>query len=1023
VYLHEAYHATPMHLALQLQHRGQYVSALDWQRTVYDFTAPEDPPSSLRKIYYGLKLEEDYSAEFKREADWLLDALNPHAIATRKNTYTRFTLISIARCLLDFADAEYTRDTAESVPRARTLYMTVLDLLDLPELKQHLGSCDDLIGALTIEVQDETMIAVAKEAEKQIKGSLGAIGDVGELQVAIAEVNKVLKSNGSFKNRIQKTITTAARAGERHIQKQGRPTFAVMVNGRQERRAQSQMLLLADPAIAEAAASVGMSTFQKVQQKAANGQNGAFAGLDNQGQVGQWAQVGARPVAKQVHQYVPQVSFDFCIPPNPLLKALRLRAELNLFKIRNCRNIAGMRRELEPYAAPTDTTSGLPMIGAGGQLVLPGLTRLPPTPYRYQALIERSKQLVQLAGQIETAMLYAFEKRDAEYYSLLKARQDVRLARAGIRLQDLRIKEAEGGVKLAEMQQERAQIQADYYGKLLDEGDSDLEEVNLQLMTGSAAAHAAAAIVSGAAAAAEVGPAAAARLSHMAGATSSVASMLSTMASYYSTLASYERRRQEWEFQQTLALQDVRIGAQEVKIAEDHVRVVGQERMIADMQAEHAEAVVEFLSGKFTNVELYDWMGDVLQGVYSFFLQQATSMALLAANQLAFERQEPPPPFIKDDYWEAPSENTLSDSAGSKGSDRRGLTGSARLLQDIHELDQYAFTTNKRKRQLTMTIPLSAYAPFEFQRFRETGVLRFGTSLEMIARDYPENYLCLIKRVRTSVIALIPPTTGIRATLSTTGTSRVVIGGDVFQKVVQNLGPETIALSSPRDATGLFEFEPQSEFLLPFENIGLETNWEFRMAKAANPFIDYRSFAEVLITIDYTAMASFDYQQQVIQTLKPTLSAQRPFSFRHEFADAWYDLHNPDQTATPMTVRFSTRREDFPPNIEKLKIQHLALYFARAGGKLFEMTVTQFRFTENGTEGPVGGGASSVDGIISTLKGNAGSWMAMIGKNPVGDWELSLLNDVLTRKRFKDEEIEEMLFVITFSGRTPEWPL
>ena len=46
----------------------------------------------------------------------------------------------------------------------------------------------------------------------------------------------------------------------------------------------------------------------------------------------------------------------------------------------------------------------------------------------------------------------------------------------------------------------------------------------------------------------------------------------------------------------------------------------------------------------------------------------------------------------------------------------------------------------------------------------------------------------------------------------------------------------------------------------------------------------------------------------------------------------------------------------------------------------------------------------------------------MIGKAPFGEWELALPNTAEIRNRFKNEEIEEMLFVITFSGRTPEWP-
>jgi hypothetical protein len=44
----------------------------------------------------------------------------------------------------------------------------------------------------------------------------------------------------------------------------------------------------------------------------------------------------------------------------------------------------------------------------------------------------------------------------------------------------------------------------------------------------------------------------------------------------------------------------------------------------------------------------------------------------------------------------------------------------------------------------------------------------------------------------------------------------------------------------------------------------------------------------------------------------------------------------------------------------------------------------------------------------------------MIGKLPVGEWELALPNTEEVRNWFANEQIEEMLFVITYQGRTPE---
>jgi hypothetical protein len=692
----------------------------------------------------------------------------------------------------------------------------------------------------------------------------------------------------------------------------------------------------------------------------------------------------------------------------------------------------------------------LPTIGAGGQLVLPGTTVFHPTPYRYSVLVERAKQLVQLAGQVEAAMLAAVEKEAAQAYTLLKAKQDLGLARAGVQLKDLQITEANDSVTLATLQQARAKITEDHYQKLLDEGLSELERnaigdlevasfyqataADLQLSVALYyGAKVAPTIAAGVIGSALVGPEVllgalgsiasdvTAGLGALSGAFSGYAAKYSIQANIQLTLASFERRQQDWDLQESLAKQDFDIGGQQIQIANDQVQVAQQERAIAGIQADNAQSTVDFLTNQFPNVSLYDWMSGILEQVYSFFLRQATAMARLAQDQLAFERQDVPPAFIQADYWEAPTDGSTAGDAQGKAPDRRGLTGSARLLQDIYQLDQYAFQTNQRKLQLLKTISLARLAPAEFQRFRETGVMTFATPMEMVDRDFPGHYLRLIKRVRTSVVALIPPTEGIHATLSTTGLSRVVIGGDIFQTVPIRRDPESVALSAPINATGLFELDPQSDMLLPFESSGVDTTWEFRMPKAGNLF-DYSTIADVLITIEYTALNSFEYRQQVIQALNPMLSADRPFSFRLQFADQWYDLHNPDQTSTPMTVRFTTVREDFPPNLDDLKIQQVVLYFARADGQSFEVPVTHLHFTEQGSSGLVGGSATSIDGVISTRRGNAGIWAALIGKGPIGDWELALPKTDEMKSRFGNEEIGDILLVITFSGRTPQWP-
>ena len=299
-HLEEIFFFVPLQIALRLQQARQFTAALDWFRLIYDYNLPV----ADRKIYQGLTLEQAITTTYLRTPQWLRDWLNPHTIArnSRANAYTKFMLISIARCMLEYGDSEFTTDSNESVPRARMLYMNAADLLTLPEF--------------------------------------------------------------------------------------------------------------------------------------------------------------APPPASTA------------IAPNFLPQNLRLHAELNLFKLRNGRNIAGMRRQLQPYAGQ-QLISSMAIPTTNGQ---PPAAQLQPTPYRFSVLIDRAKQLVNISQQIEAAYLMALEKTDAEKYSLTRAQQDLSLSGANVELQGLRVMEAGDGKVLAKLQTDRSQLQFDHYTNLIDEDVNGWED-------------------------------------------------------------------------------------------------------------------------------------------------------------------------------------------------------------------------------------------------------------------------------------------------------------------------------------------------------------------------------------------------------------------------------------------------------------------------------------------------------------------------------------------------------------------
>jgi hypothetical protein len=374
-YLHEAFFTVPIYVASQLQQAGQFTAALDWYRIVYVYYLPE----VQRKIYYGLSVEENIPTQYAQAPRWLITSLNPYDIAAvRANAYTRFTLISLIRLMLDFADTEFARDAVESLPRARTLYLTVLDLLDRPELLQ-------------------------------------------------------------------------------------------------------------PPSISE-------------------------------------------------------------VPPNPIVIGLRRHAEIQLIKMRTARDIAGLVRV------------------QGSQQ---------PTAYRYTTLIDRAKQLVALAQQMESSFLASLEKFDAEKYAALRAQQDLESAGANVTLQNLKVQEAGDSVTLAADQIQRASDQVGHWQNLLNSDIVSKEQESIDLQYTAAGLQVVAAglyllagiqsgfSLAGLATSGENATQSAAQVSQaFAGAAGATAGALSATASL-------EEKQIDWQDQLTQAQDDQVIANQQYTIAQE----------------------------------------------------------------------------------------------------------------------------------------------------------------------------------------------------------------------------------------------------------------------------------------------------------------------------------------------------------------------------------------------------------------------------------------------------------------------
>jgi hypothetical protein len=964
IYAAEAAYFVPMLVGLRLHQAGHYIEALAWFRCVYDYTAPD----GQRKTYPGLSLEEALTDDYQLAKDWFEDPLNPHAIAaTRENAYSRYTIMTIAQCLIGYADSEFARDTVESLPRALDLYLHADRLLKSPELVQGSSECDEIMGQLEINlgVLGHSSSALSRRVRERIEST----SDRASRRAMSERITEIL---GTEESQAAKASLVWS-AVEEHT---ARPVSNVA------------QILASRSEVTDGLYNAVMSS-DLMQAKV----NSIMASREM-----------APAVGDRLQFFLSSSAFGFCVPQNPMADILRTKVETNLAKLRTCRNIAGVTRAVEPFAAPTDTRSGMPYL-AGGQTVLPGIAAVQPSQYRYKTLAAKADQLLTFAQQMEASLLAALEKGAQAKYNIFKARQELSMAKAGVKLQETRVTEAEQGVGLAQVQRQSAQTRRDYYQELVDGGLSDWEIAALASETAAVAhLHTAAGIKQA--------------FTFGIGGIGDVGGALSATASLLKTQASYERRMQEWQFQLDLASNDIELGNRQIDMARVHVGVVTEEKRIAELSVQNAQDTLEFLNSEFDKPELYRWMGNVLRQIYAYFLQQAASMAQAASNQLAFERQEPLPSFIRTDYWEIPTQTQITGAKTDE--ERKGLLGAERLRADLEKLNLYAFKTDERRLHLSKSISLAALSPWEFARFRESGVLHFATPMSLFDRDHPGHYMRLIHNVKVSVVGLIPPVAGIHATLTSDRISRVVVGGDLYQVTQIAHGPNQVALSSPQESSGVFELDPQSEILRPFEGIGVDTAWEFRMPKPSNQ-IDYDAIADVIVTIEYTALNSFDFRQQVIESLPRRFRADRAFSFQYDLPDQWYQLHNPEQSSTPMTVRFETDAEQFPANLGRFSMADITLYFSSQQGTTFEVEMEHLRFQEQGQQGWIGGSALTVEKTVSTRRSNGASWTPLQGRSPFGVWEMALPNSLAVRELFGEGKITDILLVITYTADTPGW--
>lgn len=1030
-----------------LNHSGEHAAAHDWYRQLYD---PEAPIGER----YGFDFEELFNGDLQDQyGNWFTRALDPHSLANRRSgVYLRHTILMMVRNLLDWADHEYALATPVSIDRARHLYELAERTLQAPDLADE---CGRAIAKLALDFV--THFALEPEFDpgsmQGVLDDLNSLRDPAILNGVIDDIYVALEKDPGNIDPIREHVQAAVLADR--AQWDTAPVGEMFYEGQRAAQVLEDDILFsanghgAAPIFFLSAAPYGAAGFP-----ADGTHDGTGAVLE------------AVPVSH---------SASFCVPPNPLLKAYQAYIAISLFKLDACLNIAG---EPLPAAVLSDETVRTFTQGLNTELEretlldAQALSATDQPRYRYSYVVEKARQYTELAQRLGSMLLSTYEKLDEERYRKLTADQALEMASETITLKQLASDSARLGLQVSTIQANRASFQANWWQERLDNnfmGMSGLEWTGVGLMVFSGGLQALAGTIQGAGAIAagiaagtggagaggvatsESGPFAAlgagvgavfgsavgigvgAALPGTVQALGSFAGAASTFGSVALTLGSFERRWEEWNFQNELALFDQNIAQLQTELANQQIEITNQELTIANLNQTHAEEVLTFLSeGQFSNEALYHWMATVLRQNYYTTMQMATTFARMAQSALIFERQQTIQ-IIEQDYWTIDTDYAAQLSDTQKDS---GLLGAERLLTDLTRLDAYKLTTDKRRLEISKTVSMAQRLPGELIHLRQNGWVSFNTLLDWFDEDYPGHYLRLIKSVKVTLVALVPPIHGIHATLRNEGTSTVVVKtNEGFEPLrAMRSYPESIALDAAYNDTGLFTLDPRDPMYLPFEGLGVETEWTLMLPRPNNHF-NFETIVDVLFTIDYTALHDRHYEYDIRQAQHGEQTADVVLDVKSLFPDEWYHFANPlpnPAAEAPHQLELALRPTMLPQVLNQAQdilVQQVTLFI---DGRFENLTAAEtalvdglvvrkdstpiaFKQQESGeqllvfTTRTAATPSPAIDGLLTA----EGQWQIV-----VGDHSTEAGRELLSR-------INNMMLVITIKGETyaftPPW--
>ena len=231
-----------------------------------------------------------------------------------------------------------------------------------------------------------------------------------------------------------------------------------------------------------------------------------------------------------------------------------------------------------------------------------------------------------------------------------------------------------------------------------------------------------------------------------------IAGVLSESGGMAATMGGYQRRQDEWTLQTNLAKAELTQIDSQIAAAKERLKIAQSELSIQQKQIDNAQAVSDFLDGKYTNAHLYSWMISQLTAVHTQAYQLAFSLALQAQTAYQYELGRPASDqFVQFGYWD---------------SQYKGLTAGDSLLFDLRRMDAQYLAANVREQELTRHISLALIQPMALVTLLQTGGCQITLDESLFDRDHPGHYFRRLRSVAVTIPCVVGPYTPVNATLT-----------------------------------------------------------------------------------------------------------------------------------------------------------------------------------------------------------------------------------------------------------------